>query len=87
MTLEPYNAERLDGLSLRVLDICSRLRTLAQISRQEELPPIDLHDRKALEWIGNFEVWLCTAEGAVNAQITKSQGARRARQTHTARPQ
>ena len=86
MTLEPYNADRLDGLSLRLLDLCSRVRALAQTSRNEELESIDLHDRKALEWIGNFEVWLCSAEGAVNALVHKSQGARRARQTQSARP-
>jgi hypothetical protein len=86
MTLEPYDADRVDGLTLRMLDICSRLRALAQISRKEELESIDLHDRKALEWIGNFEVWLCSAEGAVNALVHKSHGERRARQTQAARP-
>ena len=59
MTLEPYDPDRLDSLSLRVLDLCARLRNLARQSREEQLPPIDLHDRKALEWLEKLEDWLC----------------------------
>jgi hypothetical protein len=83
MTLEPYDPERLDRLSLRVLDLCSRLRALARKSREEELPPVDLHDRKALEWLDKFEEWLYRAEGEVNRAIHRSHGERRARQSQT----
>jgi hypothetical protein len=86
MTLEPYDADHLDRMSMRVLDLCSRLRTLARKSRDEQLPPIDLHDHKALEWLTKFEDWLYRAEGEVNRSVHKSHGERRARQTQSAQP-
>jgi hypothetical protein len=85
MTLEMYDSERLDGMSLRVLDVCARLRNLAQKCRQEELPPIGLHDRKALEWLEKLEDWLVRAEGEVNRAVHKTHGERRARQTQATR--
>jgi hypothetical protein len=86
MTLVPYDPERIDGLSLRVLDLCARLRNLARQCRQEQLPPIDLHDRKALEWVDKLEDWLLRAEAEVERSAWKNRGERKARQTKTARP-
>lgn len=86
MTLEPYDPDHLDKLSLRVFDLCARLRKLANICREEQLPPIDLHDRKALEWLDKLEVWLFGAETEVNRRVHKHHGERRARQTQSARP-
>ena len=87
MTLEPYDPERLDGMSLRVLDLCARLRNLAQKSRQEQLPPIGLNDRKALEWLDKLEEWLVRAEGEVNRHVHNTHGERRAHQVRSTRPQ
>jgi hypothetical protein len=84
MTLEPYDPDRLDSMSLRVLDLCSRLRALARRGREEQLPPIELHDRKALEWLDKFEEWLFRAEAEVNRSVHKSHGARRARVAQSA---
>jgi hypothetical protein len=86
MTLEPYDPDRLDDLSLRVLDLCARLRTLAQKSRQEELPAIDLHDRKALEWLEKLDEWVLRAEVEMDRCARKNRGDRRARQTQATRP-
>jgi len=86
MTLEPYNPERIDALSLRVLDLCARLRNLANQCRKEELPPIDLHDRKALEWLDKLEAWLLRAEAEVERSAWKNRGQRSARQAKTSRP-
>jgi hypothetical protein len=86
MTLEPYDPDHLDKLSLRVLDLCARLRKLANICREEQLPPIDLHDRKALEWLDKLDDWLFRAETEVSHRVVKHRGARRARETQSARP-
>jgi hypothetical protein len=86
MTLEPYDPDRLDGLSLRVLDICARLRNLARQSREEQLPPIDLHDRKALEWLDKLEDWLYRAEAEVVRATHRNHGQRAARQAQASRP-
>ncbi len=80
MTLERYDPERLDGLALRVLDVSARLRAMAQQSRNESLPPLDLHDHKALEWLEKLEEWLFRAEGALSRSLHKARGERRARE-------
>lgn len=79
MTLEPYNPERLDALALRVLDVCLHLRSMARVSREEQLPAVDLHDRKALEWLEKLEAWAIGAEADLNGQVMKARGTRRAR--------
>ncbi|MBI3838412.1 MAG: hypothetical protein HY288_10830 [Planctomycetia bacterium] len=87
MTLEPYDPDRLDRMSLRVLDLCTRLRSLAQKSRQEQLPPLDLHDRKALEWLDKLEDWLYRAEAEMGRSAMKNLGQRHARQKQANRPE
>ena len=76
MTLQRYDSDRLDALSLRVLDICVHLRNAARIARDEQLPAVDLHDRKALEWIEKLELWAIEAEANANARVMKARGAR-----------
>jgi hypothetical protein len=86
MTLEPYDSDRLDALALRLLDLCGRVRAMACESREEQLQRLDLHDRKALEWLEKFEEWLHTAEGALKRSVRKSRGDRLARQNMAGRP-
>jgi hypothetical protein len=86
MTLEPYDPDRLDSMSLRILDLCSRVRALAKVCRKEELPPVDLHDRKALEWLDKLEDWMFRAEAEVTRHVHRNQGERRARQANPLRP-
>lgn len=73
-------------MALRVLDLCGGLRNLARKSRDEQLPPIELHDHKALEWLDNLEDWLHRAEGQMDRSVHKNRGERRARQAQSARP-
>ena len=86
MTLEPYDPDRLDTLALRLLDLCGRVRTIARESREEELERLELHDRKALEWLDRFEEWLHRAEGEMKRSVHKNRGRRLARQTQSGRP-
>lgn len=79
MTLEPYDPERLDALTLRVLDICIHLRNIARTAREEQVPAVDLHDRKALEWLEKLEAWAIGAEADVNGLVMKARGTRRGR--------
>ena len=78
MTLEAYDPERLDALTLRLLDVCARLRAIGRVSRDEELASVALNDRKALEWIGKLEDWLVSAEAELHRARQKHQGGRRA---------
>lgn len=79
MTLETYNVERLDRLALRVVDIAAEIRRIGRIAGELPETPLALHDRKALEWIGQLEQWAAECrtraelaalvqKGAVNAQ-------------------
>lgn len=86
MTLVPYDPDRLDKLALRVLDLCVRIRKLANHCREEQLPPVELHDRKTLEWLDKLEDWLYRAEAEVNRRVHKHHGERRAREAQSVRP-
>jgi hypothetical protein len=76
MTLQPYDPERLDALTLRVLDVCVHLRNVARTARLEQLPAVDVHDRKALEWLENLEHWAIEAEARMSGLVMKARGTR-----------
>ena len=78
MTLDPYNADRLDALALRVLDLCSQLREMARRARAEELTEVPLHDKKALEWLSRLEEWSHKSAADFELALMKNRGARRA---------
>jgi len=73
MTLEPYDAEQLDQLALRLFDVTAILRKMAENQRQEAVEEFLLHDKKALEWIDRLEQWARRAEADMQMQILKSQ--------------
>ncbi len=85
MTLEPYNPDRLDTLALRLLDLCARVRAMARLSRDQQVERLDLHDRKALEYLDKFEEWLYKAEAELPRTLMKHKGRAHARQTQTGR--
>jgi hypothetical protein len=78
MTLERYDPDRLDALALRTLDLCARLRHLARTSREEQLTAVELHDRKALEWLEKLEEWAIGAEAELHKRVQLGKGARHA---------
>jgi hypothetical protein len=78
MTLQPYSPERLDRLTLRMLDVCSRLRGMAQHARSESVDEFQLHDKKALEWIDRLEEWSQKSEADLKVALMRERGARRA---------
>lgn len=57
MTLIPYDPGRLDDLAWRIFDLAVVYRNLAQRCRQEGIPSLTLHDKKATEWLGKLEFW------------------------------
>lgn len=79
MTLQTYDSDRLDALSLRVLDICVHLRNAARVARDEQLECVELHDRKALEWIEKLERWAIETETTSSSLALQARGARRGR--------
>jgi len=78
MTLEPYGPERLDELTLRLLDVCAQLRGMARRSRDEQLGVVSLHGKKALDWIARLEEWAHKTEADLEVQVMKARGQRKA---------
>lgn len=83
MTLQPYDADRLDQLALRLLDACARVRKIAKLCRDEELDGLSLHDRKVFEWLEKLDDWILRSEGEAARQAHRSQGRRQARASST----
>ena len=79
MTLESYDSHDFDRMSLRLLDLCARLRNLSRQSREEQLPPVELHDKKALEWLEKLEDWMFRAENELTRAAHKARGQRLAK--------
>jgi hypothetical protein len=79
MTLETFNSERLDALSLRVLDIAVLLRQMARRADEADLGALTLHEKKALEWLGHLEDWAHDATARLELAALKQRGAKKAR--------
>jgi hypothetical protein len=78
MTLDPYTPDRLDEVALRLLDVCSLLRSMARRARDEQLPEFALHDKKALEWLGNLEEWAHKSVTDFEHSLIRHRGTQRA---------
>ncbi|MCE9554121.1 MAG: hypothetical protein K8T91_12200 [Planctomycetes bacterium] len=79
MTLQQYGPERLDELALRMLDVASLFRDMANQQRQgDPKAAVGLHDRKLLEWLSSIEVWAEDARGRQQTEVIRKRGAERA---------
>ena len=57
MTLQVYNSEKLEKLSLRLLDISTQLREIAKEMQKNNLEELRINDKKALLWCESLEIW------------------------------
>ncbi len=80
MTREAYQPDRLDALALRLFDVASQVRRLGLSARNEGLTQVEIHDRKALEWIEKLERWVIGAETDLDRQAKLAAGSRRAQE-------
>lgn len=64
MTLHSYNAEKLEKLALRILDLAAALRSMAQDSRVCKIEEIPINDKKALQWCESLEIWIHKTRGS-----------------------
>lgn len=69
MTLEPYTPERLDALALRFFDISAKLREMSKTAREAGVEEIPLHDKKAIEWCDNLEIWLQKSQNSFDLAL------------------
>ena len=78
MTLQPYTPDRLDELTLRIVDVASRLRRMAERARGQEVNEFHIHDKKALEWLERLEEWSQKSETDLDLALLRERGVRRA---------
>ncbi|MBX9791690.1 MAG: hypothetical protein K2Y37_22435 [Pirellulales bacterium] len=83
MTLEAYNQQRIDELSLRVLEVATSLRNMARLVHENGLQRVAMHDKKALEWLAKLEDWALKSQAALELAAHRTRGARRAAEVAT----
>ncbi len=81
MTLQPYNAEKLDQLALRLFDLAAIMRSMANRARENQVDDLHLHDKKAQEWCVKLDHWAHKIETELDIQILQARAERRAMTT------
>lgn len=81
MTLEPYDAKRLDHLALELLDLAAIARDMSALCREFDIQTFALHDKKARQWWENLDRWLRRAKAELEMQTIEARATQRARST------
>ncbi|HEX4000039.1 MAG TPA: hypothetical protein VHX65_15915 [Pirellulales bacterium] len=76
MTLKPYNAEQLDQLALRILDISYQIRQMSVAKSNSPELELAVHEKKALEWIAHLEAWAADARARLEMATVRYRGAK-----------
>jgi hypothetical protein len=80
MTLQPYDPQKLDQLSLRLLDLAASVRQMAIRSREYGIADLALHDKKALEWCIKMEQWTHKTQADLEVRILQHKAELRGRE-------
>jgi hypothetical protein len=78
MTLELYDADRLDQTALRILDIAAEIRRMAAVLRRDPQIELAMHDKKAAEWLTHLERWAAESQARLEMALIKRRGAMKA---------
>jgi hypothetical protein len=78
MTLTPYAPAMFDEFALRLLDVASGVRKMAQSGREYGIQDFALHDKKANEWLKNLEHWAQKSVAEMEMRVIETRAARRA---------
>ena len=76
MTLKPYNADELDQLALRILDVSCQLRQMSIAKRDTPGLELAVHEKKALEWLAHLEQWAADARARLEMATIRQRGAK-----------
>jgi hypothetical protein len=76
MTLELYDADRLDQTALRILDIAASFRQMADALRRAPDLELAMHDKKAAEWLAHLERWAAESQARLEMALVKRRGAK-----------
>ncbi|HEV3417534.1 MAG TPA: hypothetical protein VG056_11990 [Pirellulales bacterium] len=83
MTLELYDADRLDQTALRILDIAATFRQMADSLRRTPEVELPMHDKKAAEWLAHLERWAAESQARLEMALVKRRGAKSAERFST----
>jgi hypothetical protein len=78
MTLELYSLDRLDDLSLRLLDLAIVFRRMSNDCRANDMDHFVIHDKKAQEWLNKLDDWSRDCDGKLQTEILKRRATARA---------
>ena len=81
MTLQPYGPEKLDQFALRLLDLASIMREMANSIREHGIDNLALHDKKAQEWCVRLDEWAHKSQAELEVKIRQLRARRRALST------
>ena len=79
MTLRIYDPSKLDQFSLRLLDLASIVRQMANRSREHGIEDLPMHDKKALEWCAKLEQWAHKTQTDLEVKILQDRAEKRGR--------
>jgi len=77
MTLQPYDARKLDSLALRLFDLAATAREMSAICSHYGIEAFALHDKKANEWCENLDRWIRKARAELEMQAIDVRATRR----------
>lgn len=78
MTLQPYDAQRLDDIALLLLDLAGSVRQMSRLCREHDLSTVQIHDKKAQEWIAKLDDWARDADARLQTSLIRKKAVERA---------
>jgi hypothetical protein len=78
MTLQPYDAKRLDHLALGLLDLAAIAREMSALCAEQGIETFALHDKKAILWLENLDRWLRRARAELEMKAIEARATQRA---------
>lgn len=79
MTLAPFPPDRLDDLSLRLLDLATVIRKMSVKARENELVKFELHGQKIDEWMTHLEDWAHDGLARLETSLIRAEAEKRAK--------
>jgi hypothetical protein len=79
MTLESYDASKLDRLAMQLLDLAATARKMSQLCSEYDIETFALHDKKARQWWSNLDRWLRKARAELEMQVIEARASQRAK--------
>ncbi len=71
MTIELYNAEKLDQFAMRLFDVAADVRAMARQLSQSEVEEIPLNDKRVQIHLDEIENWAIRSRSKLEIQLRR----------------